>query len=595
MQHMAPRNRIGTLSGNRRRGSPASGSRWPAVLGAAALGVVLALPWLASASMWPCAYLAAAGLTAVASGGSPRRALLLGWTAGFCMHAAGSFFVLDMIHRVGGIVWPLAVALFALYCAWFGLQIAIFATLGAYLAAHRRPHAATLAALWVGVETFWPLLFPWRLAQSQLDLLWLVQLAEWTGAAGISFLVMWAGALAWLLARDMFGPRDTRRPRAVRTASRLRHRRAARSAVAARGRQRSRGMLAWRAMPLTWPRRSVRIELWALGAALGLVLLLGALRVRQIESQLVAQPAVRLGLIQPDGTRSQWPDICRQRSLRVQHRVDLLVWPESCTSIYPLTLESLNSSAALAMGALRPLPQPACYLLCGADTYTEGPPQRQFVSALLVDPQERIVGRYHKRTLIPFGEYTPGEQWFPWLHRFCAMRAFLSPGDSTAPLEIPGQARLGVLMCYEDVLADNARQMVQHGADILVNLTNNNWFGRSRVPLQHRQLAWLRAIENRRYLVRCTTTGSTCVISPTGRLVAELPLFEPGTLRVEVHPLTIRTAYTAYGDLFGLLCTAWGIVALGRRWRSDRASRPEYPAGANDPPRPVAEGQHASP
>lgn len=562
MERMAPRNRTRTLR-RWRRGRPARQPGWLAPLGAAVLGASLALPWMASPALWPLVWLGAAGLAALASCGRPRRAFLLGWTAGFFLHATGSFFVLDMIHRVGGFVWPVAVVMFAAYCAWFGLQIAAFAALGAWLGTDGRLRAATVAALWVGVETFWPMLFPWRLAQSQLDLLWLVQLAEWTGAAGISFLVMWGGALAWLMARDVFCPRG------ACLAAPLRGWGSVRAGMSPRPPRRRRNASPARPirMRFSWPRRSLRIEAWAMGTVLGLALLFGALRVRDIESHLAAQPAVRVALVQPDGTRSQWPATCRQRSTSVQHRVDLLVWPESCTSLYPLTLEGFTGPEAEAMRALRPLPDPACYLLCGADTYTEGPPPRQFVSALLVDPQERIVGRYHKRTLIPFGEYTPGEQWFPWLHRFCAMRAFLSPGESTAPLEIPGRARLGVLMCYEDVLAGNARDMVQAGADILVNLTNNNWFGRSRVPLQHRQLAWLRAIENRRYLVRCTTTGSTSVISPTGRLIAQLPLFEPGTLEVEVKPVALRTVYTAYGEVFALLCVAWSAVALCRRRR----------------------------
>lgn len=127
-------------------------------------------------------------------------------------------------------------------------------------------------------------------------------------------------------------------------------------------------------------------------------------------------------------------------------------------------------------------------------------------------------------------------------------------------------------MCYEDLLASSARELAVAGADLLVNLTNDDWFGESLAVPQHQQLAQLRTVETRRYLLRSTTTGSTAVISPLGEVVVQAPLYQPNVLIVDVHTVDIETLYTRYGDVFGWACLffAAGSVALG--WLRGRHS-----------------------
>jgi apolipoprotein N-acyltransferase len=117
-------------------------------------------------------------------------------------------------------------------------------------------------------------------------------------------------------------------------------------------------------------------------------------------------------------------------------------------------------------------------------------------------------------------------------------------------------------MCYEDLLAPRARELATAGADFLVNLTNDDWFGDALAIPQHQQLARLRTVETRRYLVRATTTGSTAVISPIGTVVAQAPLYEPAVLLVDLRTVDLQAFYARHGDLFGWGCVLFVLARL---------------------------------
>jgi apolipoprotein N-acyltransferase len=191
----------------------------------------------------------------------------------------------------------------------------------------------------------------------------------------------------------------------------------------------------------------------------------------------------------------------------------------------------------------------------------------------LIDRQETILGRYHKRTLLPLGEYVPGKDWFPWLARLLLIEDSIAPGTSSAIMDLGDRARIGALICYEDMLEGNARASVRAGAELLVVLANGSAFDNTPALGQHQQLAFFRAIENRRYLLRCSTTGTTAVISPTGKVVAQLPPQQDGTLPVTVYPYNGRTVFTRIGNLAGYFClAAMGILIL-QRWHYARVTR----------------------
>jgi apolipoprotein N-acyltransferase len=297
-----------------------------------------------------------------------------------------------------------------------------------------------------------------------------------------------------------------------------------------------------------------------------------------LESRLEGCCSRRLAvaLIQPGTTGESMLETCRAKSREVMQRANLICWPESSIGDFPLAQASFRPSAERGdlLTDASPMPELPRPLLCGGGSFTSGAESEGplFNTAFLIDAQQNIVGRYHKRALAPWGEYVAGQQWIPGLRELFGIHTEFRPGDSAAPLRLPGRVSLGVLICYEDLLEGHARDAVRAGANVLVNLNNLSAFGRSPAQRQHQQLAQFRAVENRRYLLRCGTVGSTAVISATGRVIAQAPPHEAAALVKAIPLMETRTVYTQWGNVFAVVClvgTAILIVsaAWGRRIR----------------------------
>ncbi len=179
-------------------------------------------------------------------------------------------------------------------------------------------------------------------------------------------------------------------------------------------------------------------------------------------------------------------------------------------------------------------------------------------SAYLLRPDGAVAGRYDKVHLVPYGEYVPLRRLFPFIGKLVAGVGDFRPGKGFDPLVSDGR-RLGVLICYEAIFPEAARDYKRNRADLLVNITNDAWFGRTSAPYQHLSMTVFRAIENRLYLVRAANTGISAVIDPTGKILSRTGVFERTVLKGEVKFIDEKTFYAAYGDLFVYLC---GIVLI---------------------------------
>ena len=129
------------------------------------------------------------------------------------------------------------------------------------------------------------------------------------------------------------------------------------------------------------------------------------------------------------------------------------------------------------------------------------------------------------------------------------------------------------MICYEDIVPEMARASAANGANVLINITNDFWFGKSHALQQHLRLAVFRAVENKRYLLRSTTPGATAVISPTGEIIDQLPPDEPAALVASIQPVEIRTFYTLAGNVFAWACCLAVVAMAGVRIRSRKGSR----------------------
>jgi apolipoprotein N-acyltransferase len=188
-------------------------------------------------------------------------------------------------------------------------------------------------------------------------------------------------------------------------------------------------------------------------------------------------------------------------------------------------------------------------------TPSDGP---YYQTAYLIGRDESILGRYYKQRLMPIGEYCPGQYYFPELRQVVNVEDLFLPGSDPSPLVTSSGAKLGVLICYEDIVASVARDSVRNGAEVLIAIINASRFESPIALEQHLRLAHLRSIENRRYFLRTAGTGITCIIDPCGRMVARAPIGQEATLTAEIPLLTHRTLNSRLGDFLPWL----GLIGL---------------------------------
>ena len=194
----------------------------------------------------------------------------------------------------------------------------------------------------------------------------------------------------------------------------------------------------------------------------------------------------------------------------------------------------------------------------------KGSPQRPseiFNSAELVSPGGEFVSRYDKVHLVPFGEYVPFKDWLSFAGGLTKEVGDFSRGRSRTPLQA-GDESLGVFICYESIFPNEVRQFAKNGAQVLVNISNDGWYGDSGAYAQHLQQARMRAVENARWLLRTTNTGVTAAIDSYGRLTQTAPR-KVRTVLLASYSLNNRTTfYTRHGDWLGYLCAIISVGAL---------------------------------
>lgn len=489
------------------------------LLGAA--GILTAWTWI-DPTWFVAAWVGLLVLVSVIHG-APAK---LAFRYAFCFGLAGFLVAFQWCPAVIadnlGLTHVTAWMLFLVLAGWNALQFGVFGYLAANVRRRVLRLALTYAVVWVAVELVWPHLFPWRLGHSQIAWTPLIQITEFTGAYGISFVLVWGAAAGAILLNRM----------------------------------------AFRRSPTVFRFRSVVMEAVACGVVLLFLIGYGHWRIDQIERSLSSQPSLRVAIIQPAVSSENQMAACRALSRRLPAPVDLICWPESSVGTYSLKLGAFDSSDNLrklsrfTCDMPRPLPRPHAYLLCAGRSYADdAPPQGPYyVTAFLVDRQERIIGRYHKRSLMPFGEYVPGQEWIPRMGSLIDVVLRFRSGRQASSLRLSSDFRLGVLICYEDLNERYARDSVRAGAGILCSLNNTSLFGRAAAVPQHQQLGLLRAVENRRYLMRCGTNGISSVVAPTGRVVAEAEPHREATIIATVHASDTRSFYTHRGNVFAYVC-----------------------------------------
>ncbi|MGB7267289.1 MAG: apolipoprotein N-acyltransferase [Terracidiphilus sp.] len=247
---------------------------------------------------------------------------------------------------------------------------------------------------------------------------------------------------------------------------------------------------------------------------------------------------------------------------------DLVVWPESPAPFDESDPQLQKALAGIAHAVKAPL------VVGGIGWSYDAPAQqwRYYNSAIIIGEDGQLAGRYDKIHLVPFGEYTPFQNLLKFAHKLTGRVSRFSRGSVRNAFLLDTQSggahRYGVFICYEAVFADEVRQFARNGAEVFVNISDDGWYGDTSAPWQHLNMARMRAIENRRWLLRDTNNGVTAAIDPFGRVRQSIPRHQVDALPAEFGFRHDITFYTEHGDVFAWLCAILSLGVVG--WSLER-------------------------
>jgi apolipoprotein N-acyltransferase len=508
---------------------------WPVVAATASAALIVlsapgVVPWPAASLL---AWVAFAPILLALQRLSMRGAVLVGWWGGVLVNAGLSCWMPGVLARFSALPPWLAIAASVPLWAWSGLTWAAWAGCVGYLRAYRWAPVAGACVL-VALERFLPVVFPYSLGITQYRNLWIAQGAEFGGPYLLTLLMVLSGAA---VARSL-----------TMSVSRC-----------------------WAGWPVA-----------AAGLALPLLVAgAGALRLASISEAWQAAPVFRVGVVQAGQVQTGWqaqpdpPDLlARYQELssflqRQEPAPELLVWPEKA---YPLLIRRdaahdypVGNDRRVRRGFDAPL-------VFGANA-VQVDTRELSNAAFLLDSEGRVRGLYEKVILIPYSEWVPGI-----LHgRIPGGKRYLA-GSRREPLELAtaahGPVRLGTFICFESAFPHHVRALMGHEPDVLLNLSDDTWFGDGAEPEQHLAHVVFRAIEARRDIVRATGAGISAWVAATGEVVRSLPVDAgaPGgaTLVAEARLLKQRSFQARWGHLFPWACAAAAVAMLAGGWRRAR-------------------------
>jgi apolipoprotein N-acyltransferase len=280
-----------------------------------------------------------------------------------------------------------------------------------------------------------------------------------------------------------------------------------------------------------------------------------------------AAPTQRALVVQPNiDTEMTWTtDTLREteEKLALLSRASgasMVLWPEVPAPFYP-------SDAAFREFIAQIAQRSQTHFLLGVVDYNSA--RQPLNSAIMVGPSGQVVDRYDKMNLVPFGEFIP--PMFGWVNRITHEVGDFVPGNRVVIFPVDDH-RVGAFICYESALPGFVRQFVRAGAEVLVNLSNDGYFGHSEAHEQHLAIVRMRAAENRRWIIRATNDGITAVIDPRGRVTERLEPFVQTAGMMRYGYASEQTPYTRYGDWFAWVCLAAGLALCVHEWRMTRTS-----------------------
>jgi apolipoprotein N-acyltransferase len=454
------------------------------------------------------------------------RTFSLGFIAGLTHYVTLLYWIIPTLQNYGYLHFSISASLLVLFCFYLALYMALFSHL-----VHRMKDSRfmffLIPSLWVSLEFIRATAltgFPWcLLGHTQFNRLGLIQIADLVGVYGISFLIIFSNVLTYRL-------------------------------------------FFCSTLPL---KRHLRWEALGFMVLLLSTLLYGQYRLEESFDTPDTKKTVKVAVIQGNIDQSvKWEPAFQKKTIQTYRELsrstskfkpNLTVWPETAMPFFfqedqPFTTQVNGLTSEIDST-----------LIFGSPAYQKGPNGiKYFNRAYLLSSNGQISGYYDKHHLVPFGEYVPLKRFLPFVRQLVQTVGNFAPGEKIEPLGL-SHLSSGILICFEVIFPELARTQTRKGAEILVNLTNDAWFGKTSAPYQHLSMAVFRAVENKRPLIRAANTGFSAFITSKGKIIEMSRLFEEQVLTQEVKlSHDSLTVYTQYGDLFPFALFAISLMNIFR-------------------------------
>jgi apolipoprotein N-acyltransferase len=447
----------------------------------------------------------------------------LGFLTGILSFLGILYWIIVAVHTYGNVPLILSGPILLLLVVYLSLFIGAFTTLTRFIQKRSGlPIIFFTPLLWVALEYLRSFLltgFPWaNLSYSQYLNLPFIQMADITGSYGLSFVIVLVNATLFHTLRQQVKKR--------------------------------------------FPFKEVIVTVIIL---LGF-LIYGYIKMESVDRQMVQSPPLKIGLVQGNIDQSiKWDPSFQRETLKIydklsskvaEEKPDLIIWPETAT---PFFFQDAKEFQPFILDIPK---KTHAFLLFGTPSYKiQKGKIDHYNSAYLLSPSGEIAGKYDKIHLVPFGEYVPMQDLLFFIGSLGEGIGDFKSGKEIYNFSLP-QGQFGVLICFEIIFPDLCRRFIKKGANFLVTITNDAWFGRTSAPSQHFSIATFRAVENRVFIARAANTGITGIIDPKGKILKKGGIFAEesmnGTIRLSSH----KTFYTLYGDLFAWICAILSLLIL---------------------------------
>ncbi len=455
----------------------------------------------------------------------------LGFLAGLVHYFTLGYWLIHTLRTYGHLPIFVCIPIFFLLGAYLACYLGVFCMLLGDVG--RKPIISVflMPVLWVGLEylrAFALTGVPWEfLGHSQFRNLGLIQISDLVGVYGLSFLIAFSNGIILM-------------------------------AILGLTKQK------WFDHVVNKNHLAALIIIFTI--LMSMTLLYGQRRIQSVDRQIATAPQAKVAVIQGNIEQALKWDARFQKETTLKYvqlsrearklQPDLVIWPETAMPFYfqyNKELSQLVMNGIIATGA---------DFLIGSPSFLRKTESVDYYnSAYLIRSDGAIRAKYDKTHLVPFGEYVPLGEYLPFLGKLVEQVGDFKPGEPGKTLPWRNH-HLGVLICYELMFPALARTQVCNKADLLINITNDAWYGDTAAPYQHFSIAVFRAVENRRSLIRAANTGISGFIDPAGRIIAPTPLFVEAVAVQSAPVIREKTFYTRYGDLFAQMCLALSLIVV---------------------------------